>query len=405
VAAALDGLKVVELSHEACAWAGKLLAELGADVVVVEPPGGSAQRTYGPWLDDSPGPERSLWWWHYNTSKRSVVLDLDGDEDRRRFVELVTRSDVLLEGEPPGVLASLGVDYPDLSAANPRLIHASVTPFGRSGPSRDLPATDLTVLAAGGPVWSCGYDDHSLPPVRGGGGQGYHTASHWAVQAVLVAMFERDESGAGQHIDVSMHAAANVTTEAATYAWHAARVEVRRQTGRHAGWGPSLPTQIRCADGRFVNTGLLPRTPKEFGLIVGWLDELGLREEFPLTVLLEMGAERETIEFAKMDSDPMLVEILAASREVTAFLCERLSAYEFFHGWQSRGLAGGIVYSPDEALDDPHVVARGFPVEVEHPELRRSFTYPGAPYRMSATPWQLRHRAPLLGEHQELVDE
>jgi benzylsuccinate CoA-transferase BbsE subunit len=120
-------------------------------------------------------------------------------------------------------------------------------------------------------------------------------------------------------------------------------------------------------------------------------------------MLLELGAEREIIDFGQMDSDPMLVEILTASREVTAFLCERLTAYDFFHGWQSRGLAGGIVYSPDEALRDPHVVERGFPVQVEHAELGRSFTYPGAPYRMSATPWELRHRAPHLGEHQDLA--
>src|SRR2546423_5980166 len=102
MAGPLAGLTVVELSHEACAWAGKLLAELGADTVVVEPPGGSVQRSYGPWLDDIPGPERSLYWWHYNTSKQSVVLDLDETSDRGRFLELVAGADVLLEGEAPG---------------------------------------------------------------------------------------------------------------------------------------------------------------------------------------------------------------------------------------------------------------------------------------------------------------
>src|SRR2546423_1284658 len=119
MAGPLTGLTVVELSHEACAWAGKLLADLGAEAVVVEPPGGSAQRRHGPWLDDEPGPERSLWWWYYNTNKQSVVLDLDDAGDRDRFVRLVETADILLDGEPPGRLAALGVDHADLARRNP----------------------------------------------------------------------------------------------------------------------------------------------------------------------------------------------------------------------------------------------------------------------------------------------
>lgn len=399
----LDGLRVVELSSEACAWAGKLLADLGADTIVVEPPGGSAQRRYGPWLDDEPGPERSLWWWHYNTNKKSVVLDLDDPDDRQRFGSLAARADILLDGEAPGRLGSLGLDHVDLARTNPGLIHASITPYGRNGPSRDLPATDLTVLAAG-PIWSCGYDDHSLPPIRGGGNQGFHIASHWAVQALLVALFHRDATGEGQFIDVSMHAAANVTTEVATYGYLAAGVEVQRQTGRHAWWSPTERTQLRCADGRYLNSGTLPRTPQEFQRMLAWVDELGLRDEFPLTPLLEMGAGLEIIDLAQLETDPLLAEILGSARELVNFLAERLDAYDLFLGWQQQGLAAGIIYSPDEAMADPHVVARGFPTEVAHPELGRSFTYPGAPYRFTGTPWAIRSRAPLLGEHQHLVD-
>ena len=399
----LNGLKAVELTSDAGAWAGKLLADLGADVVVVEPPGGSEQRQYGPWLDDEPGPERSLWWWYYNTGKQSVTLDLDDAADRTRFVDLVRQADILIESEPPGRLAELDIDYDQLSAANQALIQASITPFGRTSPSRDLPATDLTVLAGAGPAWSCGYDDHSLPPVRGGGNQGFHTASHWAVQAALVALFDRDTTGQGQFIDVSMHAASNVTTEVATYGYLAAGTEVQRMAGRHAWWSRSMPTQVRCADGRYVNTGILPRTPREFGSMLDWLDELGLRDEFPESFLLEMGAGMERIDLSQLDQDPMLAEILGAARKVQAFLCERLDAYDIFVGWQNRGMASGIIYSPDEALADPLVIARGFPVEVEHPEVGRSFTYPGVPYKFSATPCPGPTRAPLLGEHQSRV--
>jgi benzylsuccinate CoA-transferase BbsE subunit len=332
-----------------------------------------------------------------------VVVDLDEGAGRERFSTLVAGADILLEGERPGRLDELGLGHGALAERNPRLIHAAVTPYGQTGPWRDLPATDLTLLAGGGPVWSCGYDDHSLPPVRGGGNQAFHIGSHWAVQAILVALFDREATGHGQFVDVSMYAGANVTTEVASYGFLATGDVVQRQTGRHAWWTHSMPTQVECADGRQVNTGILPRTPREFGLMLGWLDELGFRDEFPLTVLLEMGAEKETLDLSQLDRDPMLAEILGAAREFGQFMCERLGAYEVFTGWQTRGMAAGIVYAPDEAIADPHVVERGFPVEVEHPELGRSFTFPGVPYRFTATPCEPVRRAPLLGEHQDDV--
>ncbi|MDG1086311.1 MAG: CoA transferase, partial [Acidimicrobiales bacterium] len=232
--APLDGWTVIELSSQATAFAGKLLADMGADVIVVEPPGGSPLRSLGPFLDDQPGPEHSLYWWHYNTSKRSVVLDLEDPEGRVTFEALVADAGILLEGERPGRLAELGTDYPDLVGVRPDLVHCSVTPFGRQGPRSDEHVTDLTILATGGPVWSCGYDDHEIPPVRGGGHQGYQTGGVWAVISILTAAIHRRHAGAGQHIDVSNHAAVNVTTEAATYSWLVAGSEVQRQTGRHA---------------------------------------------------------------------------------------------------------------------------------------------------------------------------
>lgn len=396
----LDGVTVVEVSHEAVAWAGKLMADLGARVVVVEPPAGSVQRHYGPFAGDVADPARSLWWWHYNTSKLGVVLDLDDEAGQAGLRRLLAEADVLLEAEVPGRLAALGLDAAALEAANPALVHCAVTWRGQASGASAHAETDLTVLAAGGPVWSCGYDDHTLPPVRGGGNQGYHTASHWAVMSVLVALLEREETGRGQFIDVSAVAAANVTTEMASYGWLGAEWEVQRQTGRHATPTPTQETQVRCADGRYVNTGVPARTPVEFREVLAWLDELGLREEFPLTALLEMGAERERISLADVEDDPMIGEIFGAGREAQWFLAERLGAYEYFTQSQGHGLVAGIVYAPEEVLADPHFIARGFPVGVDHDGT--TYTYPGAPYRFGATPWSVR-RAPSLGEHQHEV--
>jgi crotonobetainyl-CoA:carnitine CoA-transferase CaiB-like acyl-CoA transferase len=394
---ALSGIRVVELSHERGAFAGKLLADMGADVIVVEPPEGSALRRWGPFVGDAPDPERSLAWWHYNTSKRGVVLDLEREEGRERFRRLVARADVVLECEDPGRLAALGLDHADLARAE--LIWISVTPFGRTQPGRADLATDLTLLAGGGPVWSCGYDDHTLPPVRGGGFQGYNTACHYAVMSALTALIWRGVSGEGQFVDVSMHAAANVTTEMASYNYLVQGTTVQRQTGRHAMEAFTLPTQVRCADGRYVNTGVPPRQPKEYAGLLRWLRELGAADDLPEAVFLELGAQRDFIDLSKIGQDDEITAIFAAGREALNYAASRLSAYDFFVGCQRAGLPVGVIFSPEEAFEDPHFVARGFGAPVEHPELGRTVRYPGAPYRFEKSPWRISRRAPRLGEH------
>ena len=189
---ALQGTRVVEIANERIAFAGKLLGDMGADVVLVEPPGGEPSRGYPPFADDQPGPDSSLYWWHYNTSKRSVVLDLERAAAQKAFERLIEGADVLIESESPGRLAALGLDYDRLSEINPGLVHVSMTPFGRETSRRDEPATDLTILAGGGPAWSCGYDDHTIPPIRGGGNQGYQTGCHYAVLSALTAIFHHE---------------------------------------------------------------------------------------------------------------------------------------------------------------------------------------------------------------------
>ncbi|HEX7035090.1 MAG TPA: CoA transferase [Pseudomonadales bacterium] len=401
---ALTGIRVLELAREPIAFAGKLLADMGADVILIEPPGGDPCRRYPPFLDDQPGDDRSLYWWHYHTSKRGIVLDLDSDTGQDAFRRLAASADVLLEAEPPGRLARLGLDYADLAALRPELIHVALTAFGRSDPKSALPYTDLTVLAGGGPVWSCGYDDHTLPPVRGLGNQGYNTGCHYAVLSVLTALLYRLQSGRGQFIDVSLHAAANVTTEAGSYMWLVKRDTVQRQTGRHAATRPTGETQVQCADGRYANTGVPPRTPKEFAAMLAWLRELGLEEEFPEAVFLQMGADWQgPFDLSLLGTDDTITAIFAAGRDALKLIATRIPAYDFFVGCQRAGLPAGIIYSPEEAFEDEHFQARGYQVAVEHDDIGRTIRYPGAPYRLPASPWRISRRAPKLGEHTEEV--
>jgi crotonobetainyl-CoA:carnitine CoA-transferase CaiB-like acyl-CoA transferase len=401
--AALHGIRVVELASEKCAWAGKLLADMGADVILVEPPGGDAARNYGPFYEDRPGPDRSLYWWHHHTSKRGIVLDLTTDAGRAALRKLVASADVLLEAEAPGALAARGLDYPDLAAAKRDLIHCAITPFGRNDPRKDELATDLTVIAAGGVAWMNGYDDHSLPPVRGLGNQGWAMGCHYAVMSILTAILYRAVSGEGQFIDVSLHAAANVTTEAGSYTWLVGKQTVQRQTGRHAAPTLSMPSQMKCADGRYVNTGVPPRKPAEFGRLLAWLRALGLEEKFPEAVFLQMGAERASIDLSRIGQDAELTAIFGAGREAMNFIASQISAYDFFIGAQRAGLAVGAIFSPEEAYEDAHFMARGFQVDVHHPEHGRSFRYPGPPYALQKGEWRISRRAPRLGEHTEEV--
>lgn len=399
----LAGLRVVELASEWAAFAGKLLADLGAEVVLVEPPGGHHTRHWEPFLDDRPGPERSLWWWHYHTNKLGVVLDLAEADGAGDFRRLAAAADIVLTGAPGDLLAARGVDYGDLAHGRSDLVMVSVTPFGRHSPRASDPATDLTLLAEGGPVWSCGYDDHALPPVRGGGNQAMHTGGIWAAIATLVAVLHRSSTGTGQLVDVSLHAAANVTTEAATYEWLVARQTVQRQTCRHAGTFPTPPTLAPDVDGRPVHTGVPPRSAKEFQALLDWLADLGLREAFPEAVFLELGRDRGGVQLVEVFTDVTAREIFRAGREALEYIAGRLTAYDFFVQGQRRGLAVGVLYAPEEVIEDPHFRARGFATPVFHAELGRDVLYPGAPFALEQSPWRLRHRAPRLGEHQAEV--
>jgi crotonobetainyl-CoA:carnitine CoA-transferase CaiB-like acyl-CoA transferase len=164
-----------------------------------------------------------------------------------------------------------------------------------------------------------------------------------------------------------------------------------------------LPTQVQCADGRWVNTGVPPRVKREFEALWGWLEELGLIPEFPEAVFIEMGMQRERLDLSGLTDDDEVQAIYGAGREAMNLIASRLSAYEFFLGAHRRGMPVGVINSPDELFEDPHFIARGVPTRVEHEDLAKSFVYPGGPYRFSRTPWRIQGRPPHLGEHNAIV--
>ena len=387
----LSGVRVLELADEKGQWCGKLMADLGAEVIKIEPSGGEASRTVGPFLDDIPHRERSLSFWHYNTSKRGITLNLESDDGRGLFRKLAATTDVILETFAPGYLSSLDLGYEKLAESNSRLIMCSLTPFGQNGPWRDFLSSDLLHMAAGGQMGCCGYDSAQVSgdiPIAPGGGNAWHTGSHYAYMAIVAALLRRTSSGRGQYIDASVHDACALTTEMHVNTYIYRREVVQRLTGRHAAVSPSVQSQFRCKDGKYVNAGASRVTFRLFPVLTEWMDSHGLAGD-----LLD---ERY--------KDPkVFAESSAHINELVTKFVGSLTRDEIAHGGQDRGFNWGAVRTPDELVDEGHLNDRGFWVDVEHPELGRSFKYPGAAGIYNGSPWRITNRAPLIGEHNEEI--
>jgi crotonobetainyl-CoA:carnitine CoA-transferase CaiB-like acyl-CoA transferase len=380
----LGDLRVLELADEKGQWAGKLLADLGADVIKIEPPEGSSERQIGPFYQDVPDPERSLRFWHYNTSKRGVTLDLHTEEGRERFRRLVATADVVLETFAPGTMAALGLGYEQLRALNPRLIMCSLTDFGQTGPWRDFKGSDLLHLAAGGQMASCGYSEDDVPdapPMAPGGGNAWHMGSHYAYIAIMAAVNARDYTGEGRYIDASVHGACALTTEGHVVNWIYGKQVFRRRTGGNG-------SQQAVKDG-YVNAGGVARfTPASLRTYVDWMDRYGLAQD--------LTAEKYQDQAVINESREHIMEVIQNFYRNTPQV-------DITGGAQERGFPTGTVQAAEDNLNEPHWRERGFWVELEDPEIGRTVTYPGGAAIFSATPWRLSRRAPHLGEHNDEV--
>ena len=253
----LFDIKAIELADEKAEFCGRLLAGAGADVLKIEPPEGSPTRKIGPFVDDVPDPERSLHFWHYNFGKQSLALDVATPAGAERLKELAAGADVLLESHPPGYLASLGLGYDTLSTINPRLVMASITPFGQTGPWKDWKGADIVHLALGGVMMVTGYDPtpegfYDTPPIAPQMWHANHIVGSQTLDAILGALLYRERTGRGQHIDASIHRAVSCNTGTDTTAWVFGRQGVLRQTARYGSSRMVPETLATTKDGRHI---------------------------------------------------------------------------------------------------------------------------------------------------------
>jgi crotonobetainyl-CoA:carnitine CoA-transferase CaiB-like acyl-CoA transferase len=392
----LGGIRVLEIGDELGEYCGKVLAGLGADVVRVEPPGGEPTRMYGPFYHDKPDPDRSLYFWHYNLGKRSVVLDLDVAEGREQLARLAATADVVLDCRPRGHLAERGIGYEELSAANPGLIWARITPFGDTGPWADYAASDLIHLALGGIMMNCGYDPdpagfYETPPIAPQMWQSYHIAGEMTAMAILGALNYRLASGLGQHLSTSVHDAVSKNSETDLPDWVFLAQPHQRLTCRHSATTVSPPALAITKDGRY----LLPW--RNYGRA-----GMGFVDAWPGTVALlkDYGAQ-DDLEDPKYETE---YRDSAAATEHISVLADRLALRLMFDRdlWrdaQSHGLPWAPLRRPEENVDDEHWRVRGAFFEVYHDELDETFVYTGGKWLTEGMPWSGTRRAPLVGEH------
>jgi len=387
----LSHLRVLDLTDGGASLAGRILADLGAEVILVEKPEGVASRRLGPFAENVEDPERSLEFWANHRGKRSVRIDLEVESGRQRLVRLVGRADVWIEDRSFSGLAQAGFDAASLSRLAPALVHAAITPFGETGPKADWAATDLTVTAASHASWMTGDADRA--PLTCSVPQAFLHAGGEAASAIMVALAERARSGLGQRIDVSAQTAMMASTQTAVLAHGWNSVPLSRSGGGVAVGDYRLRFIYECLDG-YVNLTLLFGEPigHATGRFFQWMDEEGYSND----VLRNEDWVRYGAKFLGGHTSVEAHEDIMKSIE--RFTRTKTKAELFAAAFERKLL---IVPLSDcrDLVESDQLADRGFWAPIKQAQIDREILYPGAFARFSATPLEISTPPPMLGEY------
>jgi len=376
---ALSGLKVIEIGDLVSApYCGKLLADLGAEVIKIEAPRiGDEARRRKPFAGEKAGVERSGLYAYLNASKFGITLDPKTEDGKTIFESLIRDADILVENNSPQEMADLGLDYKSLEKLNPRLIMTSITPFGQTGPHRDYKATELNLYHGGGFGFLTTFvlEEPVPSPVKAGGRQALFGAGLAGAVATLCGLFARENIGEGQQIDISVQECLAGQYESSIEHWTFNENEMG---------GVSVPVMmpinpLPCKDG-FV-----------FLMCV---------QEHEYDNLVKVMGNPEWADNELFESRFTRAEYFDA---LIIYLVEWAMQYtkeEIFKMCQDGDVPLAPAYTPEEIVKSEHLKARAYFVDIDHPEIGK-VKYPGAPYRFSETQWQIVRHAPLLGEHNQ----
>ena len=385
----LPPYRVLDLTDERGLLCGKILADLGADVVQIEPPGGSPARRVGPFYDDDPTPDKSLYWWAYSANKRGITLNIEHSDGRDLLERLAPSADFIIESFDPGYLDKLGVGYSRLSELNAGVVMVSITAFGQDGPYADYQASDITGMALGGFMHLTG--DPDRPPLRPSFPHFYLHGSAAGAAAAMLAHTYRALTGEGQYVDVSCQQAVARTLAHAPQIWDIEgavlqRMGVYRQTSGENRVRINWP----CADG-YVNYMLQGgNVSASTRALFQWMEEDG----FDVSAL-------QAFDWETMGYGRITPEVMDAVVGPMGEFFQRHTREELTQESLTRRILLFPVATPADLRQHPQLEARGYFTPMEHPELGISVDYPGAFIKSGdgQSLADLRSRAPLVGEH------
>ena len=388
----LSPYRVLDLTTERGLLCGQILADLGADVIKIEPPGGSSARKLGPFYQDQEDAENSLYWWAYNRNKRGVTLDVTRSEGQELLRRMAKGAKFLIESDNPGTLAHYGLSYAELAADNPGLIYVSITPFGQDGPKASYADSDLIILASSGPLVITGDEDR--PPVRLSIPQGYLHASAAAAPAALIALHESHRSKRGQHIDISAQQAAAHATQSTILSAPLNDAETRRMAGG-AKMGPlAIRLLWPAKDGHVSIAYLFGSAFAHFTKrLMDWIYEEGFCDK-----------EVQHMDWVGMGGllfggDPKTLEDYERLKLIVEDFTKTKNKEELFQNALDRGLLIAPVTTIDEVVKSEQLESRQYWTTVDHEEIGKAFAYPGPFAKFSEQPISYKRRPPKIGEH------
>ncbi len=367
----LKGIQVLDLADERASFCSKLLADLEARVIKIERPGGDPSRKIGPFIDDSPHPERSLRFFHNNTNKLGITLNLVHEDGKKIFLKLLQKTDIIVE-TLPGLLRQNGLAFDALRSENIGLIHVSVSAFGEDDP-RNYRACDLVASAFGGQMYVTG--SPSTPPLKPFGDQSYFTASLFAAVSILLALRKRAQTGKGEHVDISLQESVTSTLDHVMVRYFHENT-IAKRLGRLY-WNYSFCI-FSCKDGHIL---LAPF--QQWETLVEWMKDEGMAGDLAEVKYLE-----EEYRLAHIDHILQVLEQWTRTHTVQ----------ELFETGQLIRFPWAPVSSLKDVISNPQLRAREFFVGVEHPEINKSISYPRSPYKCSSSSTHRWRRAPLVGE-------
>ena len=373
----LTGYRVLDLGGPLSLHCAKLLADMGADVIKVESPAGDESRRVPPFKDDAPHPEKSLYFLHFNTNKRGITLDVEKPDGREILLELCKKADVLIETYRPSRAKELRLTYQELSAVNPALIVASITPFGQNGPWKDYKANDMAGIALGNLLYLAG--EPGEPPLQPPGEIAYGMASTYGAFGIAVALYHRLDSGKGQHIDVSMHECAGHI--AGYFIPNFGYTGEKPARASRKGEETDLYDPYQTKNG-YARIFIIP--VEQWRRLVDWMGK-------PASI---SGPEFEKMAFRRKHPEIVVGAI--------AEFCARHTKEELYEEGQKRRIAVTPINTAGEFIEMEQTKSRGLFVDMEHPVIGKYKQFGVVP-RLMETPGAIYRPAPLLGEHNEDV--